>query len=48
MIRKASKGPADSVDGLGLLDVETDLLPDKTLTRVTATHVPTGTAIDRL
>ena len=40
------EGKAESVDGLGLLAVETTLLPDKTLTRVSATHVPTGTAID--
>jgi adenosylcobyric acid synthase len=40
------EGKAESVDGLGLLEVETTLLPDKTLTRVTGTHVPTGTTID--
>jgi adenosylcobyric acid synthase len=40
------EGTAESVDGLGLLEVETTLLPDKTLTRVTGTHVPTGTTID--
>jgi adenosylcobyric acid synthase len=40
------EGTPGSVDGLGLLDVETTLLPDKTLTRVSATHVPTGTAIE--
>jgi len=39
------EGPAGSVDGLGLLDVETTLLPDKTLTRVSATHGPSGAAI---
>ena len=39
------EGPPASVEGLGLLDVETTLLPDKTLTRVAAIHVPTGTAL---
>ena len=33
------EGKTSSVDGLGLLDIETTLLPDKTLTRVTAIHV---------
>lgn len=36
------EGPPGSVDGLGLLDVETTLLPDKTLTRVSGTHLSTG------
>ncbi len=36
------EGSAGSVDGLGLLDVETTLLPDKTLTRVNATHLASG------
>ena len=40
------EGPPGSVEGLGLLDVETTLLPDKTLTRATGRHVPTGTAIE--
>ena len=40
------EGKAESVDGLGLLAVETTLLPDKALTLVSAVHVPTGTAID--
>jgi adenosylcobyric acid synthase len=39
------EGKTESVDGLGLLAVETTLLPDKTLTRVIGTHVATGTAI---
>ncbi len=39
------EGPPGSVEGLGLLDVETTLLPDKTLTRVSATHVASGAAI---
>jgi adenosylcobyric acid synthase len=40
------EGKAGSVDGLGLLDVETTLLPDKTLTRVTATHLASGQKIE--
>ena len=36
------EGPAGSAEGLGLLDIETTLTPDKTLTNVTATHVPNG------
>jgi adenosylcobyric acid synthase len=36
------EGQAGTVAGLGHLDVETTLLPDKTLTRVNATHVPSG------
>ena len=40
------EGPAGSVPGLGHLDVETTLLPDKTLTRVTAIHAPTGQALN--
>ena len=43
--RQGLEGPPASVEGLGLLQVETELLPDKTLTRVTATHVPTGTPV---
>ncbi len=43
--RLGLEGPPASIDGLGLLEVETELLPDKTLTRVTATHVPTGTPL---
>ena len=39
------EGSAGDVAGLGLLDVETTLLPDKTLTRITGTHVPTGAAL---
>ncbi len=34
------------MNGLGLLDIETTLLPDKTLTRVTATHVASGQKIE--
>ncbi len=40
------EGSAGSVPGLGLLDVETVLLPDKTLTRISGTHVPSGAALD--
>lgn len=40
------EGAAGSVPGLGLLDVETALLPDKTLTRISGTHVPTGAALE--
>jgi adenosylcobyric acid synthase len=39
------EGPAGSVDGLGLLAVETTLVAEKTLTRVTGRHLPTGTPI---
>lgn len=39
------EGHAGTAEGLGLLDVETTLLPDKTLTRVSATHVATGEAL---
>ncbi|MBL8907196.1 MAG: cobyric acid synthase [Rhizobiales bacterium] len=38
----ALEGPAGEVRGLGLLDVETELTPEKTLTRVTAKHAATG------
>jgi adenosylcobyric acid synthase len=40
------EGKAETVSGLGLLDVQTTLLPDKTLTRITGTHVPSGAAIE--
>lgn len=39
------EGATGSVPGLGLLDVDTTLLPDKTLTRITGTHAPTGAAL---
>ena len=39
------EGPARSIDGLGLLDIETTLLPDKTLTRINGIHA-NGYAID--
>lgn len=40
------EGAPGSVAGLGLLDVETALLPDKTLTRIGGTHVPSGAALE--
>jgi adenosylcobyric acid synthase len=39
------EGAATSMKGLGLLDIETTLLPEKTLTRVTATHLASGEEI---
>ena len=39
------EGPAGEVAGLGLLAVETELTPDKTLTLVAAKHATTGEAI---
>ncbi|MBK1635598.1 cobyric acid synthase [Rhodovulum adriaticum] len=38
------EGPAGATDGLGLLDIETVMQPDKTLTRVAAIHAETGAA----
>jgi adenosylcobyric acid synthase len=38
------EGPPSAVDGLGLLDVETVMTADKTLTAVTGTDVATGTS----
>lgn len=38
------EGPKGADDGLGLLDVETVMTPDKRLTQVTATHAATGAA----
>jgi len=40
------EGAAGSIKGLGLLDVETTLLPDKTLTRTGGIHVPSGAALE--
>jgi adenosylcobyric acid synthase len=40
------EGAAGSVKGLSLLDVETTLMPEKILTRITATHVASGQKID--
>ena len=39
------EGPPGAVDGLGLMDVETVLTPDKTLVDVSGRHLPTGEAI---
>ncbi len=39
------EGNAGTCDGLGLLDVETTLLPDKTVTETSGTHVATGTPL---
>lgn len=39
------EGKQASSDGLGLLDVETILLPDKTVTETTGTHVATGQSL---
>ncbi|WP_306770257.1 cobyric acid synthase [Mycobacterium sp. KBS0706] len=38
-------GAPGSADGLGLLDLETVMTPDKSLVAVAGTHRPTGTAI---
>jgi adenosylcobyric acid synthase len=40
------EGPSGETSGLGLLDVTTVMTPQKTLTRVTASHVATGQPID--
>jgi adenosylcobyric acid synthase len=40
------EGPAGETPGLGLLDVETLMTPDKHLTRVTATHAASQTPMD--
>ena len=40
------EGTPGSTPGLGLLDVETTLLADKTLTRVSGTHGPSGAALE--
>ena len=40
------EGSKGSVEGLGLLNIETTLLPDKTLTRVKATHLASGQEIE--
>ena len=39
------EGKANTVPGLGFLDVETTLLPDKTVTETTGTHVSSGAMI---
>ncbi|MFN4143490.1 cobyric acid synthase [Aestuariivirga sp.] len=40
------EGPPGGTEGLGLLDVETTLLPDKTLTRTSGTHLASGAAVE--
>src|SRR5580700_1351018 len=40
------EGPSGETSGLGLLDVTTVMTPQKTLTRVTASHAATGQPID--
>lgn len=40
------EGPAGETPGLGLLDVETLMTPDKHLTRTRAIHAATGTAME--
>jgi adenosylcobyric acid synthase len=40
------EGSMGSVEGLGLLNTETTFLPDKTLTRVKATHLVSGQEIE--
>ncbi|MGV6812917.1 MAG: cobyric acid synthase [Brevirhabdus sp.] len=40
------EGPPGTIDGLGLLDVETVMAPEKRLTRVTATHEGTGLPVE--
>lgn len=40
------EGPKGETRGLDLLDVSTDMIPDKSLTRVRATHAATGTTVD--
>jgi adenosylcobyric acid synthase len=40
------EGPSGETSGLGMLDVSTVMTPQKTLTRVTASHAATGQPID--
>ncbi|MFK7943774.1 MAG: cobyric acid synthase [Paracoccaceae bacterium] len=40
------EGSLGQTQGLGLLDVETVMIPDKTLTRVTARHLATGLPVE--
>ena len=40
------EGPASNMEGLGLLNIETTLVPDKTLTRVKAIHLASGQEIE--
>jgi len=39
------EGPAGTTRGLGLLDVETTMIPYKTLTRVSAKHIASGSGV---
>ncbi|RYH11640.1 cobyric acid synthase [Tropicimonas sp. IMCC6043] len=43
--RDGLEGPAGVTEGLGLLDIETEMVPEKRLTRVNARHVDTGCEI---
>ena len=40
-----AEGPPETVPGLGLLDIETVMAPDKTLSEVRATDLASGTAV---
>ncbi len=40
------EGPAGETEGLGFLDIETTMTPDKRLTRTKASHAATGEAIE--
>jgi len=40
------EGPAGASDGLGLLDVETEMTPDKRLTRTQAVHAASGAPME--
>ncbi|MEZ5797563.1 MAG: cobyric acid synthase [Paracoccaceae bacterium] len=40
------EGPAGDTEGLGLLDVETAMTPDKRLARVSATHAASGLTVE--
>ena len=40
------EGPPDDAEGLGLLDVETELIAGKRLARVTGTHVASGARVE--
>jgi len=40
------EGPPGALDGLGLLDIETVMAPQKRLTRTTATHVQSGLPVE--
>lgn len=40
------EGPAGSTPGLGLLDIDTVMTPDKRLARVTATHAASGMTVE--